>query len=99
MLLRQRANRYRTSLPGPEDVLLLIEVADSSLLFDRDFKLPLYAAAGIPEVWIVDLDARRVLVFRLPEGGSCREVATFEKGGSAPVAFPDVILGLDSFLG
>jgi Uma2 family endonuclease len=51
-----RARDYGDSLPTPEDVLLLIEVADTSLASDRDVKLPLYARAGIAEVWLVDLN-------------------------------------------
>ena len=52
-----RARDYGDSLPTPVDVLLLIEVADTSLAFDRDVKLPLYARSGIAEVWLVDLNA------------------------------------------
>ena len=54
--------------PRPEDVLLLIEVADSSLEYDQDVKLPLYAQAGIPEVWIVNLRASQIEVHRAPSG-------------------------------
>lgn len=54
--------------PRPEDVLLLVEVADSSLTYDRETKLPLYAQAGIPEVWIVNLRERQVEVHRTPSG-------------------------------
>ena len=50
-----RPRDYRLSLPGPEGVLLLIEVSDTTLAYDRGVKLQLYARAGIPEVWIVDL--------------------------------------------
>jgi Uma2 family endonuclease len=50
-----RVRDYRESLPTPEDVLLLIEVSDTTLAYDRGVKLPLYARAGIREVWIVDL--------------------------------------------
>lgn len=55
-----RARDYRDSLPTPEDVLLLIEVADTSLAYDRNVKLPLYAEAGIQEVWIVDLTGESI---------------------------------------
>lgn len=50
-----RPRDYRDSLPGPEDVLFLIEVSDTTLSYDRNVKLPLYARSGIPEVWIFDL--------------------------------------------
>jgi Uma2 family endonuclease len=54
--------------PHPEDVLLLVEVADTTLAYDRDVKRPLYARAGIPEVWILDLEARHMEVHREPDG-------------------------------
>ena len=54
-LLREKADGYASGHPGPEDVLLLIEVADSSLGYDRNEKLPRYARAGIPEVWLTVL--------------------------------------------
>lgn len=60
---------YWESLPTPEDVLLLVEVADTSLEYDRDAKLPLYARAGIPEVWLLDLQGNRLHVFRAPKEG------------------------------
>lgn len=50
-----RARDYRNSLPGPEDVLLLIEVSDTTLRYDRETKLPLYARTGVREAWIMDL--------------------------------------------
>ena len=65
-LLRPPVCRYRAALPGPADVFLLVEVSDSTLARDREVKAPLYAAHGIPEYWLVDLDAQRVLVHRDP---------------------------------
>lgn len=58
MILRPREDRYRSGLPGAEDVLLLIEIADSSLSYDRNRKIPLYARHGIAEVWLFDLANR-----------------------------------------
>ncbi len=57
-LLRPNPDFYRTAHPGPREVLLVIEVSDSSLRYDRDLKFPLYARAGIAEAWLVDLDGR-----------------------------------------
>ncbi|HEY0202947.1 MAG TPA: Uma2 family endonuclease [Acetobacteraceae bacterium] len=65
-LLRPPVDRYEAVLPGPADVFLLVEVSDSTLARDRDVKAPLYAAHGIPEYWLVDLEARHVLVHRDP---------------------------------
>jgi Uma2 family endonuclease len=69
-VLRFRQDFYREAHPGPADVLLVIEVADSSADLDREVKVPLYARAGVPEVWVVDLAARAVDVYReaSPEG-------------------------------
>lgn len=66
MLLRPRADYYRTAHPKPGDVALVIEVADTTLRYDREVKLPLYARAGIPEAWLVDLGARRLTAYRQP---------------------------------
>ena len=59
-VLRPRADFYTASLPVPAEILMLIEVADTSLLADRLVKIPRYARAGIPEVWLVDLDHKRI---------------------------------------
>lgn len=72
-LLRHRADYYRDAHPGPADVLLVVEVADSSLRYDVDVKLPLYARHGIPEVWIVDLEHRRLEIYRRPDGDTYLE--------------------------
>jgi Uma2 family endonuclease len=99
MILRWYADRYHDRLPGPEDVLLIIEVSDSSLPYDRETKLPLYAAAGIPEVWIVDLQRRRVLVHRQPDGDLYREAVVIDQGTLTPLAFPDLALPLTEIFG
>jgi len=65
-ILKPRADDYETGVPGPDDVLLPIEVADTSLDFDRDVKVPLYAQSGIAEYWIVNLPERIVKVHREP---------------------------------
>ena len=93
MLLRPAADSYRSAHPRPADVLLLIEVADSTLRFDREIKLPLYARHGVPEVWILDLDAERFEVYREPAAGGYRR--KLERQGVesiAPLALPTVML-------
>jgi hypothetical protein len=72
MLLVPRADRYRLALPSAADVLLLVEVADTTLAFDRDVKVPLYARQRVREVWVVDLAGERIHVFRDPDGGAYR---------------------------
>ena len=76
--------------PVPQDTFLLVEVSDSSLAFDRGFKLEIYAKAGIREVWIVDLTTNGVLVHRRPSGGSYQSVIRVEGAG---------ILSVEALLG
>jgi Uma2 family endonuclease len=93
VLLRPSADRYRSAHPRPENVLLLIEVADTTLTFDRDTKLPLYAKHGVPEVWILDLDAKRLEVYREPGAGSYhRKLERTETESIAPLALPTAAL-------
>lgn len=65
-VVRFKANLYADAHPRPEDVLLLIEVAETSLEEDRDIKVPRYAASSIPEVWLVNLMATMIEVYREP---------------------------------
>lgn len=65
-VLRPRADFYRTAHPQPPDVLLVIEVADTSVRYDREVKIPLYARHGIPEVWLLDLHNTRLEIYRRP---------------------------------
>ena len=64
MLLAPRSDFYAAGHPEPPDVRLLVEVADSSLPYDRRTKLPLYARSGIAEAWLIDLDAGRLEIHR-----------------------------------
>jgi len=99
VLLRPRADRYRQDDARPEDVLLLVEVADTSQRYDRTVKLPLYGAAGIPEVWIVDLAGEVIEVYRRPTPSDYSQVEQVGRGGVvAPVAFPDIVLPVDTIL-
>lgn len=98
-LLRPAGDFYRRKHPGPEDVFLLIEVADSSLEQDREQKLPAYGRAGIPEVWIVNLKDLVVEIYREPhfEGSVAKNVLS--SGDQArPLAFPDVSVDVGELL-
>lgn len=79
-VLRPRADDYAAELPGPQDVLLLIEVADTALRFDREIKLPRYAEVGIPEVWIVNLSDASIEVYRDPAPTGYRSTTAFRRG-------------------
>ncbi len=98
-VLRPREDDYRRSIPRPEDVLLVIEIANSSLRYDRRVKLPLYARHGIPEVWIVDLAGRQVEVFRRPVDEAYTEVSRAGPEGSLPLLLTDAVLSVSAILG
>ncbi len=92
-------NDYHRNRPTPADVLLVIEVADSSLRRDREMKLPHYAAAGIPEVWIANVPARQVEAFHDPVDGVYQSSRIVPADGQiSPRAFPDVVLTVGDFL-
>ena len=99
-LLRRRADFYSSAHPGPDDVLLLVEVSDTSTEYDREVKLPLYARYGIAEVWLVGLETGVVEVFRRPTTQGYQEVSQSGLGQSlSPEAFPGLALAVDEVLG
>jgi Uma2 family endonuclease len=99
-LLKPRADFYANGHPGPGDILLLIEVADSSVDYDLQVKVPLYAATGIAEVWIVNLVAASIEIYRRPAEAGYEERRRVGRGDAlTPQAFPDVVLAVDEVLG
>jgi Uma2 family endonuclease len=99
VLLRRRDEGYRAGHPAPGDVLLVVEVALSSLRHDRGRKLRAYARAGIAEVWIVDLAQCRVEVYAAPRAGSYAVTRIASQGDAiAPRAFPDDAIPVASFV-
>lgn len=94
MVLRPRQDQYRKSLPQPADVLLLIEVSDTTLPLDRGPKLSLYARAGITEYWVVDLVNNALITHRAPVGEEYADLLRIDANRAgpstiAPKAFPD----------
>ena len=99
-LLRFRPDFYASSHPGPQDVLLVIEVAETSLELDREIKLPLYARSGIAEAWLVDLAGQQLEVCLRPTPRGYEEVRRVGRGARVrSQAFPDLDLGVDEILG
>jgi len=99
-LLRSRPVPYRDADAGPRDVMLLIEVSDTSLRRDREIKLPLYAGAGIPKYWIVDVQDGVIEVHTSPSGARYGSVRRFGRGESvSPLAFPDLRIAVDEVFG
>jgi len=100
MLLKPRDDFYRTAHPTPDDALLVVEVAHTSLAHDRRRKLPLYARTGVSEVWIVNRRADAVDVFRGPSPQGYRDQFRRARGEDlAPSAFPDLNLSVGDILG
>lgn len=99
-LLVPRDDYYAEGHPGPSDVLLVIEVADTSVRFDRATKLPAYGRAGVAETWVVDLNGSVVEVATRPsERGYEHLVRVGREGTLAPTAFPDLRIAVADLLG
>ena len=97
-ILRRRD--YSEAHPTPEDTLLVIEVAETSLAYDRGKKAALYAEAGIPEYWVADTDGEAVEVNREPDGQRYRQSTRLTGAATvSPVAFPDVVVRLPDIVG
>ena len=100
MVLRPREDDYSTSHPTASDVLLLIEVADSSLDYDLETKAAIYAQAGIADYWVVNLVGSQIIVLRQPVDGSYRSVQTLVHGDILrPLAFPDLAIPVADIVG
>ncbi len=99
-LLRHRQDRYRTAHPTPEDILLVVEVSDSSRAYDRGVKLPLYAEAGIPEVWIIAPDEDGIERYADLIDGEYRRMERFQLGDAlAPALLPSAQMWVSALLG
>jgi Uma2 family endonuclease len=100
LLLKPRADNYRSEHPTPADVLLLVEVADSSLRYDRGVKLPLYARHGVPEVWIVNIGEGVVEVYRDLKEEAYRATTRAARGEVLePAALPGLRIPVTEVLG
>ena len=99
VLLRPRADFYASRHAGPEDILLIIEIADSSIEYDRDVKACMYAESGIPEYWLADLNANVVSRYSAPERGTFRSLEQCHRGQSiAPQLLPACVIPADVLL-
>lgn len=99
-VLRPRTDFYDAELPGPTDVLFVVEVADSSLAYDRETKLPLYARAGIPEAFIADLVHDRLERHTEPAGALYRATLRAVRGEAIPsTTVPGLVLAVEEVLG
>ncbi len=99
-LLRPRSDFYAAGHPTPEAILLVVEVADSAVEFDRQVKAPLYARGGISELWLVDLDRDQVAVYRDPASSGYGTTCVLRRGHAiSPLAFPGLEIAVPEILG
>jgi Uma2 family endonuclease len=99
-LLKPRPDFYAQGHPGPQDVLLAVEVMESSAGYDREVKVPLYTRFGIPETWLVDVERGLIEIYRDPSPEGYRQVHTRRRGEHfSPTAFPHFSLTVDAVLG
>lgn len=98
-LLNYRADFYAERHPIPSDILAVIEIADDTLATDREFKLPAYARAQVPEVWLVDLNARHLEIHSEPDKGIYQLLRTFQRGQQIrSSSLPQLNLNVSEFL-
>jgi Uma2 family endonuclease len=96
VILRHRADLYASGHPQPGDVFLVVEVADTSLAYDQETKVPAYARSGLPEVWVVDLISEGVHVYRTPSAGQYLDAIHLQRGATLTLqAFPGVVLPVE----
>ena len=99
-VVRHRPDKYRAAHPRPEDVLLVVEVSDSTLEFDLGQKAKVYAEAGIVEYWVLDLVSERLRIFRRPEQGEFTESLIARRGQTVEArAIPGVSVAVQDLLG
>jgi Uma2 family endonuclease len=90
IVLKRDYSTFRSATPQPQDLDLVIEIADTSLAFDLTIKAALYARAGIAEYWVLDVPGRRLIVHRDPQSGQYGSVTAYnEQEGIAPLGAPD----------
>ena len=100
LLLKWRDDFYRNRAPAAEDVLLLIEVSHTSLAYDRNVKLALYARFLIPEVWLANIPARVIEAYTDPVDGEYTVTSVYRPGETiSPTAFPDITLPVSQIIG
>lgn len=97
-IVRLPESSYTERHPRPEDILWLIEVAQSSFKKDMEIKASIYAAAGILEYWVLSLSTRQLIVFRHPQAGQYTETNTVESGMITPLAIADIEIAVEQLL-
>jgi Uma2 family endonuclease len=99
VLLRPRTDFYVSHHPGPADILLIVEVADSSIEYDREVKARVYARSGVHEYWLVDLNGQELVCYSSAENGTYQNVQRCTRGQSlAPQLLPGCVISAEDLL-
>ncbi len=98
-LLQPRPDFYATAHPQPENVLLVVEVADTSADYDRQVKIPLYAESGIVEVWLVDLVEQYLEVYRQPSANGYQQIQQLHRNQQIFIQVPNLEISIYDILG
>jgi Uma2 family endonuclease len=97
-IVQRLGNEYLTHHPYPENIFWLIEYSNTSLEKDLGIKADIYAAAGIPEYWVINLKRNVLIVFRDPVDGKYQSQQEFTSGTISPLAFPDLAIAVSRLL-
>ncbi|BAY62032.1 hypothetical protein NIES22_20990 [Calothrix brevissima NIES-22] len=98
-LLKPRDDFYATAHPQPQDIFLLIEIADSTIEYDREQKIPLYAEGNIIEVWLVDINEQIIEVYQQPTAAGYQLMQKFASGQTLSIpGFSDVNISVNKIL-
>jgi Uma2 family endonuclease len=97
-ILKPREDFYEEGLPEPSDILLIIEVADSTISYDCEIKAPLYALAGIREMWLFDVNKKVIEGYSHASASGYKQINRYEQNDTLSIlAFPDVIFSWEEF--
>lgn len=97
-VLKRTPKRYADKIPTAEDVLLVIEVADTSLAYDREVKLPIYAESGIPEFWLINLDQQEIEAYWQPSGNTYKYRALLRAKDIVEAQYFELKIPVDAIL-
>ena len=98
-IVKPRGDYYAKQLPGGKDTLLIVEVADTSLMYDREVKLPLYAASGVPEYWLVNLKDREIEAYHTPLDNTYKTQELYRPGDALTFYAFDLSIAVNDLLG
>jgi Uma2 family endonuclease len=98
VILNRREDFYFRGLPGAADLLLVVEVSDTTARYDREKKAPLYAQHGIPEMWLIDVNNRRLHCLQEPRDGAYQKVTVVQGGSISPLLLSGASIDLDKIL-